>query len=130
MQVTRWTELRDSYFHPDSLIARFDQCYDTLCMHQVFDKEKEVWDGIDNFHLDFEAEMELIRQWIPQRVAFLDSVYHYTAPSAIEQISTEDKQPERIYNLLGQQCYRNAMRNHFFIVPGSHKVRLLIQQRK
>lgn len=74
----RYHQLRYTHFHPDSLAQRFHTYYTQLHDAGALQRETERWSGTDGIELDFQQEMDYIRQWIEQRIACLDEKYAFT----------------------------------------------------
>lgn len=75
----RYAELRQHIFtvqHLDSLIGRYLDYYAETGLDQL---EAELWDGAD-VEIDIPAERAYIHQWLVDRLAYLDQLYHYQPP--------------------------------------------------
>ncbi len=71
----RYRELRQTYFRPDRIYARFAAYHGLLERSGAAAREAKRWNGPNNARLDFAAEMAYIRQWLTERVAVLDQQY-------------------------------------------------------
>lgn len=74
---SRYAYLRQHIFtvqHLDSIVGNYFNLFETTGMDRV---EQEIWDGVD-VALDIPSERAYIHNWLVKRIAFLDSVYHYT----------------------------------------------------
>lgn len=86
---TRYAELRATWFDHEALCQRLDGYYDLLCATGADLRERDRWNGLDGVSIDFDAERIFIKDWLAQRLAYLDGVYHYQAdPTAIEAVKS------------------------------------------
>ena len=74
---TRYCELRQTYFQPDALKARFARVFELFRTSGAGQREELRWGDIDGIHLDFGYEQSYIEDWITQRIAVLDDKYDY-----------------------------------------------------
>lgn len=71
----RYRELRKTYLNTDSLINRFATAVANLQKCGVADRESKRWSGdsdIDGKTLNFDTELEYIKDWITRRMNYLD----------------------------------------------------------
>lgn len=103
----RWAQLRQEAFKPENIWTYFERYFNLFATSGADARETERWDGINDVHLDFKAEADFIRNWIPQRIYYLDGDYEY-ANTAIAPIKTTNSTPNtNVYTLDGRiaaQC--------------------------
>ena len=78
----RYAELRKTFFDEKQLDTRFEVHYDTLAYSGAVKRETEKWSGdtdLGGKALDFEGELTAIKNWIQQRLSFLDNKYGYVS---------------------------------------------------
>lgn len=88
---SRYAALRQGAFHPDSLKARFTAYYDLMSASGAVSREQARWNASDCTP-DMDNDVRYITSWIDDRMAYLDTKYHYNpdsttvgiAPSAAE----------------------------------------------
>lgn len=86
--AARYAELRKHYFtieHIDSLFASYFDLYAATGMDTV---EQRLWSGHNDIEFDILAEQDYIHNWVIQRLAYLDNLYHYT-PTDITRTQTK-----------------------------------------
>lgn len=96
----RWAELRTNYFDPDVIREYFRRYFDLFSTSGADRRETERWDGVNNVHLDFEAEARYIDQWIGERIAYLDKDYQYH-PQGIGNFVSDVPSEQPVYSLSG-----------------------------
>lgn len=74
----RYAVLRQTSFHPDSLIARFEGYKEQMDQSGAGQREIARWNNTDAGSLDFDTEIEYLRQWIRARASYLDKQYDIT----------------------------------------------------
>lgn len=73
--MNRYWQLRETWLHTDSLVARFERVIDELEQCGASAREESRWSGdsdIGGAVLDLSAEMEYVSEWIRRRMAYLD----------------------------------------------------------
>ena len=105
-----YSELRKTVFSEDSLQNRYQHYYDLLVKSGAAEREALKWSGdsdILNEEIDFDAEIEYIKNWIILRLNFLDNhIFYYQ--NAVVNIPIEQNDNEiSIYNLQGQKMPKN-----------------------
>lgn len=101
---TRWAELRQATFTRDNLWSYFQRYFDLFDTSGAANRETERWQGIDGVHLDFKAEARYIRNWIPNRLAYLDNDYEYFDAGIVTPPSSLIPQPSSgTYTLDGRR---------------------------
>ena len=86
--LERYAELRHTFFSLEALMQRFSDYFALFNATHVAERETERWSGVNDVSLDFSAEETYIASWLEQRLAYTDSLFHYTSEeSAVEQLS-------------------------------------------
>jgi len=86
--LERYAELRHTFFSLEELMQRFSDYFALFNATHVAERETERWSGVNDVSLDFSAEETYIASWLEQRLAYTDSLFHYTSEeSAVEQLS-------------------------------------------
>lgn len=103
----RYKELSKTYFDEDQLISRYQGYYDVLNASGAALREEKRWSrdsDIGGYELNFNNELSYIKDWIHQRIAYINSA---SSPilTSVRSVSQYDdrKQEEYIYNILGQK---------------------------
>lgn len=106
----RWEELRQDAFLPENIWPYFERYFDLFETSGAGDRETERWDGVNGVHLDFKAEADFIRNWIPRRVWYLDGDYEY-ANDGIASVDSDASLSTDVYTLDGRvvaSCASNS----------------------
>ncbi len=74
----RYADLRETFFATDAIQQRFDTYFALFNESGAGQRETARWSGTDNIELDFANEAAYIRQWVEQRLQYLDQVFGYT----------------------------------------------------
>lgn len=77
----RYDELRSHWFSKDSLNARFSRYFALFERTGAAQREYERWNGTDGLTLNFSEEKAYIKQWISDRLAYMDEKYGYEEAS-------------------------------------------------
>ncbi len=105
--LTRYWELRDSWFATDSLILRFSNCISSFINSGAALRETNKWSGDSDLagnSLNFEEELSFISQWITTRCEYLDKEVFHPSSTSINKIDSDiQHQDNVIYNLQGQR---------------------------
>lgn len=119
----RYAELRDSLWSEEALVGRFDDYFDLLVQSGAWQRDQQRWTGYNCSVTDYEGEQSYIHEWIHDRLLYLDAVYGYEPPSAIEHILQDQTKPltERNYDLFG----RPASQRRGLIVTSDGKLHFL-----
>ena len=99
--LSRYHELRPTVFSVASLQQRFVDAYESMRRSGALQREERRWSGdsdIAGLNLNFAVELEYIKQWIAQRMEFLDQSF---ATLAIEDLRP-DPAADHCYDLLGR----------------------------
>ena len=106
---SRYAELRKTVFSIYNLQKRYEQYYDLLVTSGAAEREAEKWSmdsDILGERIDFDSEIAYIKNWITDRILYLDKKFLYYA--SIANIPTEQPHKETaIYNLQGQKMPAN-----------------------
>lgn len=114
----RYAELRKTYFSDSSLIERFTDYADLFTESNADTREQNKW---KSYHSGIQTDVNYIKTWITQRLAFLDEQYGYDPLASIDKVTDEkhvgvtggehslsihaDKPtPIRIYTVDGRLC--------------------------
>lgn len=84
----RYKELRSTYFSAESLKKRYNDYMNMLRDCNAYSREAKRWNGdsdLSGNSLDFDAEQELINNWIDERLAFLDNNIDKTIDIAYDE---------------------------------------------
>lgn len=71
----RYALLRQGAFHEDSLMARFSHYREAFAASGADKRETERWVKTDVGQLDFDEEDLFLREWIHERLVYLDEQY-------------------------------------------------------
>lgn len=110
---TRYSSLRKTYLETDSLIKRYYNYYELIANCGASIREANRWSydtDIAGNKLDFYEEFLYIKDWIKQRITYLDKEININ--TAIKNTAVENKNHVQTkYNLLGQKIkyYNNGI---------------------
>lgn len=117
---SRYAELRKTVFSIYSLQKRYEHYYDLLVTSGAAEREAEKWSmdsDILGDIIDFDSEIEYIKNWITQRIIYLDKKFLYYMNSSVKDVTAEQKSNEiNIYTLQGQKI--KTPQKGIFIVNG------------
>ncbi len=102
---SRYAELRKTHFSCDSLSQRFTNAHELLRSNGAAHREAAKWSGDSDLGgnvLDFEKELNYIKDWIAKRLDFLDLKYSYAETSGINDIAVR-RNSNVVYNIQGQK---------------------------
>ena len=104
---SRYAELRKTVFSIDSLQKRYKYYYNLLKASGAAEREAKKWSmdsDILGEIIDFDSEIEYIKNWITHRIIYLDKKFLYYLYSSITDIPVEQHNNTiSIYNLQGQK---------------------------
>lgn len=142
--AARYASLRTSYFDPDNLYQRFERYVRLFQASGADDREIERWNGSNSIYMDFDSELDYLKEWIDERVAYLDEQYHYDPkPTGISTVGeandvavtggdgyilirSNENQTLSVYNISGVRVQNAVLRagvNRIAIdVPGVYVV--------
>lgn len=116
--VTRYEELRKTYFSSENLTSHYTKLMDMLAKSGAYGRETERWSGDSDLFgqtLDFAAEKEFIKNWLKVRLETFDT---YGLPSAINTVYADIQHDrQHIYNLCGQRV-NDTSRPGIYIING------------
>ena len=108
---SRYAELRKTVFSIYNLQQRYEHYYDLLVTSGAAERETEKWSmdsDILGEVIDFDSEIEYIKNWILRRIIYLDNKFLYYKYSSIKDISAKhNNNTISIYNLQGQKMPGN-----------------------
>jgi hypothetical protein len=117
----RYKELRKTYFNPDNLFSRYESYYNILKQSGAAQREEEKWSGDSDVYgheINFEKELEYIKNWINRRILFLDKQFQYGDDTYISN-TTYQSEKTIIYSLFGQRINNyNQLKNKIYIING------------
>ena len=104
--TSRYQELRKTYFSEDNLISRYQGYYDMLVKSGAASREECQWSkdsDIGGYPLNFKSEIEYIKNWIINRLNYLDTNQFPISTNISEIHQKENSVQKPIYNMLGQK---------------------------
>lgn len=104
--ASRYQELRKTYFSEENLISRYQGYYDMLVKSGAASREECKWSkdsDIGGYPLNFKSEIEYIKNWIINRLNYLDSNQFPVSTNISEIHQKESLSTKTTYNMLGQK---------------------------
>ena len=104
--ANRYHELRKTYFSEENLISRYQGYYDMLVKSGAASREETKWSedsDIGGYPLNFKSEIEYIKNWIINRLNYLDTNQFPISTNISEIHQKESLSPKTTYNMLGQK---------------------------
>lgn len=104
--ANRYHELRKTYFSEENLISRYQGYYDMLVKSGAASREETKWSedsDIGGYPLNFKSEIEYIKNWIINRLNYLDTNQFPISTNISEIHQKEYLSPKTTYNMLGQK---------------------------
>ena len=104
--ANRYHELRKTYFSEENLISRYQGYYDMLVKSGAASREECKWSkdsDIGGYPLNFKSEIEYIKNWIINRLNYLDTNQFPISTNISEIHQKENSVQKPIYNMLGQK---------------------------
>lgn len=104
--TSRYQELRKTYFSEDNLISRYQGYYDMLVKSGAASREECQWSkdsDIGGYPLNFKSEIEYIKNWIINRLNYLDTNQFPISTNISEIHQKESLSTKTTYNMLGQK---------------------------
>ena len=102
----RYHELRKTYFSEENIISKYQSYYDMLEKSGAASREESKWSkdsDIGGYPLNFKNEIEYIKNWIINRLKYLDTT-QFTLSTDISEIHQEENTVQKnIYNIMGQK---------------------------
>ena len=109
------------YFNPDNLISRYESYYNILKLSGAVQREENKWSGDSDVYghdINFEKELEYIKNWINMRISFLDKQFQYEYDTYISKTTHQSERPV-IYSLSGQSTnILNQRKSNIYIING------------
>lgn len=104
--ASRYQELRKTYFSEKNLISRYQGYYDMLVKSGAASREECKWSkdsDIGGYPLNFKSEIEYIKNWIINRLNYLDTNQFPISTNISEIHQKESLSTKTTYNMLGQK---------------------------
>ena len=104
--ANRYQELRKTYFSEENLISRYQGYYDMLVKSGAASREECKWSkdsDIGGYPLNFKSEIEYIKNWIINRLNYLDTNQFPISTNISEIHQKESLSTKSTYNMLGQK---------------------------
>lgn len=104
--ASRYQELRKTYFSEENLISRYQGYYDMLVKSGAASREECKWSkdsDIGGYPLNFKSEIEYIKNWIINRLNYLDTNQFPISTNISEIHQKESLSTKSTYNMLGQK---------------------------
>ena len=104
--ANRYHELRKTYFSEENLISRYQGYYDMLVKSGAASREETKWSedsDIGGYPVNFKSEIEYIKNWIINRLNYLDTNQFPISTNISEIHQKESLSPKTTYNMLGQK---------------------------
>lgn len=101
----RYAQLRRTWFDEQQLAARFEAHYDSLSFSGASMRETTKWSmdsDLGGKALDFSDELAKIKDWIHQRLVYLDSKYGYSS-TGITSVHHPTADDDAWYTLSGMR---------------------------
>ena len=108
--TSRYQELRKTYFSEENLISRYQGYYDMLVKSGAASREECKWSkdsDIGGYPLNFKSEIEYIKNWIINRLNYLDTNQFPISTNISEIHQKENSVQKHIYNMLGQKVSKS-----------------------
>lgn len=100
----RYHELRKTYFSEENLISKYQSYYDMLVKSGAASREESKWSkdsDIGGYPLNFEKEIEYIKNWIIERLKYLDTTQFPTINGIQKAQNLKQTKTTQTYNMLG-----------------------------
>lgn len=104
--ASRYQELRKTYFSEENLISRYQGYSDMLVKSGAASREECKWSkdsDIGGYPLNFKSEIEYIKNWIINRLNYLDTNQFPVSTNISEIHQKESLSTKTTYNMLGQK---------------------------
>lgn len=104
--TSRYQELRKTYFSEENLISRYQGYYDMLVKSGAASREEYKWSkdsDIGGYPLNFKSEIEYIKNWIINRLNYLDANQFPNSTNIYDVYRSEGSKQKSVYNMLGQK---------------------------
>ena len=100
----RYHELRKTYFSEENLISKYQSYYDMLVKSGAASREESKWSkdsDIGGYPLNFKNEIEYIKNWIIERLKYLDTTQFPTTNGIQKAQYLKQAKTTQTYNMLG-----------------------------
>lgn len=100
----RYHELRKTYLSEENLISKYQSYYDMLVKSGAASREESKWSkdsDIGGYPLNFEKEIEYIKNWIIERLKYLDTTQFPTINGIQKAQYLKQTKTTQTYNMLG-----------------------------
>ena len=104
--TSRYQELKKTYFSEENLISRYQGYYDMLVKSGAASREECKWSkdsDIGGYPLNFKSEIEYIKNWIINRLNYLDANQFPNSTNIYDVYRSEGSKQKSVYNMLGQK---------------------------
>ena len=125
----RYRQLRQTYFSPNNLIARYQKYYQFLKACGAAEREQNLWSedsDVAGEVIDFDAEILYISNWITKHIKYLDENYFdYQEGTGIKSITSSDSKDTKniIYHMDGRPVnHPNRLQKGIYICNGKKYV--------
>ena len=108
--ANRYHELRKTYFSEENLISKYQGYYNMLVKSGAASREECKWSkdsDIGGYPLNFKSEIEYIKNWIINRLNYLDTNQFPISTNISEIHQKENSVQKHIYNMLGQKVSKS-----------------------
>lgn len=122
----RYRDLRQTYLATDAIIKRFENQLNEFKTNGAAQREHDRWSfdsDVAHLELNFDEEMEYLRDWFTRRMDYLDKTRFDIAslPSGIKGVQTDaSSQQVAVYSLGGQKiavATRNELKDLLHTLP-------------
>lgn len=100
----RYHELRKTYFSEENIISKYQSYYDMLEKSGAASREESKWSkdsDIGGYPLNFKNEIEYIKNWIIERLKYLDTTQFPTTNGIQKAQYLKQTKTTQTYNILG-----------------------------
>lgn len=100
----RYHELRKTYFSEENIISKYQSYYDMLEKSGAASREESKWSkdsDIGGYPLNFKNEIEYIKNWIINRLKYLDTTQFPTTNGIQKAQYLKQTKTTQTYNILG-----------------------------
>lgn len=85
--ASRYAELRATYFSEESLCSRFQEYADLFDKSNAVKREQKQW---SSYHPAILDDVEYIKEWIKERLDYLDKQYGYVNTNSIDRVELDN----------------------------------------
>lgn len=105
MLEKRYAELRQTAFSEKFMFGLLDYYFTLYRETGMDDVENQLWSGHNDIELDIASEQAYMRDWMTQRLAYLDKYFHYTpiiTDAESQYPMTKDDAITIVYDIYGR----------------------------